>query len=873
MCVLLLQKNSVQAADRVTLPHWVLCQRKPGALSLGKVERGGESESGFFVPVAQNYYLCGMRSNRSVVLTLFRRELTAFLVSSVGWIVLTVWLLSLGCMLWVFGGDYNLLDGGYATLRPLFELSPVLMILIVPAITMRSYAEEWKTGTFELLVSQPVSLRQILAAKYMASWTVMLLAVVLTLFYVVTLNLIALQGVDAGEVAGGYIGLLFLSGVFVSIGLFSSSLTKNPVTAYVLGLFFSFLFYYGFSLIASLTNKGELHATWEKVGMKVWFEPMTHGVISSGGVLYFVLVALLFLETVLWRQKRAYGLKKWKKIPWGLVLFAGVGVFALAFSLRWDLTEEKRYTLSPHTRRALESLEQKPEVILYLNGALNPEFQRLHRTTVDLLREMAGYTKKGMRLTLVDPSGTPDAKEREERYLSLSRRGITGLSVNTRDAAGNVTAQVLFPWAELVYEGDTLPVSLLRRDAFRAPQELLQASYGELEYGFADAFRILTTHSPKRIVFIEGHGELEEPALYEAFTILSRYYSIDRGELGNDPSALAPYKALVIAGPQTPFTEQEKFVLDQYVMGGGNVFLLTEGTRFNQQEFDATGESPTLKRELNLDDLLFTYGARIEPVTLQDLQCTSITLTASSGVSGTPDQTVTLPWFFAPLLLPSKQHVLTTSLSPLKSEYVSPVTFVNPRPGVRKTILFATSEHTHSLPVPEKISLRYVEMPATESYFNEPAQPVIVWLEGTLPSVYANRLAPAGCKELPGGRLLQSRHSRLLIAGTASILKNEWEGSGRNVRPVPLGYDRNSRTLLGNEDFLVQSVSYLMGDEKWVSLRGRIPTMRLLNQEAVTLKRTLWQVISVGSPCVFLFLFLFVFRGCRKKRFLRIRPF
>lgn len=809
-----------------------------------------------------------MGSNLNVTFTLLRRELTSFLVSSMGGITLGVFLLSMGLMLWVFGGEYNILDGGYATLRPLFELAPILMMLIVPAVTMRSYAEEWRNGTFELLVSHPVTPGQIVTAKFMAAWIVMSVAVAFTLLYVVTLNLISLQGVDAGEIAGGYIGLFLLLGAFVSIGLFSSSLTKNQLTAYILGVFLSFLFYYGFSLIASLTNNGELHTNWEKLGMKVWFEPMTHGVIYLNGVFYFVFVMLLFTKAVLWRQKRAYGIKIWKKFPWDLVLFALFSIATLEFAFRWDLTEDKRYTLSPQTRNSLGFVTRPIEVILYLNGSLNPEFHRLRNTTIDLLTEMAGYVGKGMRLTLVDPSESPDPQEREDRYRLLSGRGITGISVNHREVSGKVTSQVLFPWAELVYKGDTVPVPLLRRDAFRSPKEMIQASFGELEYGFADALRIMTTmFRPKKIAFTEGHGELEEPSLYETFNTLSRYYQVDRGEVGNDPSALVPYKALVIADPQTPFTEEEKFTLDQYIMQGGNVFLLAGGTQFNPQEFETTGESPTLKRELNLDDMLFTYGVRIEPVTLQDLQCTSITLTASSEASGASVQTTTLPWFFAPLLLPSGPHVLTTSLSPLKSEYVSPVSFVNHHPEVRKSALFTTSENTHSLSVPEKISLRYVEMPATEQYFNESPKTVIAMVEGAIPSVYANRLTPAGSKELPVGRHQVSHGSRILVAGTASILKNEWEGSGRNVRPVPLGYDRNSHTLLGNEEFLIQSVSYLMGDEEWLTLRGRTQTMRILSQEAVTIKRLFWQIVSVGVPFALFFIALFLFRRQRANRF------
>ncbi len=808
--------------------------------------------------------LSRFRENFLPLCTLLRKEWTSFFASPMGWITLSIWLIALGMMLWIFPGEYNILDGGYATLRPFFGLAPILMILIVPALTMRSYAEERKSGTMEVLTSHPISPRLILTAKFLSAWGIMALAVALTLLYIITLNLIAVQGLDGGEVAGGYIGLCLLLGAFVGIGLFSSSLTDNQLTAYLLGAFLSFTLFFGFSLIASLAQSGELYTGWEQLGMLARFDPMTHGIIAFWDAFYILLVTLFFLTLTYWKQfPQRKVLKLLQLISLPLIL----GVCSLLSSnyvLRWDLTVDKRYTLSPHTEHLLRTLDQPVEVILYLNGSLNPGFHRLRNATVDLLAEMAGHAHKGMHLTLADPSHASDPELREQRYQTLAQRGITGISVNERDGEGKTTAQVIFPWAEVIYEDDTIPVPLLRRNAMLTPQEVLNQSSAVLEYGFTDALRVLTIKEPRRIAFTEGHGELTETSLYEAFNTLSRYYQIDRGPLGTDPSALALYRAIVIADPQTPFSEAEKFALDQYLMQGGNLYILTGGTSFNPDEFALTGEAATLKRALNLDDLLFTYGIRIEPALVQDLQCTAITLSATTA--GAKDgQTTTLPWFFAPLLLP-QSHPLTTTISPIRSEYVSPLTFVNKHPGIQKQVLFTTSDHSHLLPVPEKVSLRYVEMPATEEYFNQPPQPVIALLEGELPSAFLHRLLPEGAQELPQGRIGKSRDSRLLVSGTASIVTNEWEGSGHNTRPLPLGYDRHSHAQLGNEDFLVQSISYLMGDDQWISLRNRSQEMRLLSRDAITLQRATWQIVNVGAPIALLFILLSAFRLCRNKK-------
>lgn len=783
---------------------------------------------------------------------LIGKEIDLFFRSVTGYLIIAVWLLATSLMLWVFKGSYNLPGSGYASLYPFFSLVPVLFLFLVPAVCMRLVAEEKRTGTFELLRFRPWRLSSLLLGKYISACLLMIFALLPTLLYVVSLNLMSTAGLDAGEVIGGYIGVLCLIFVFAAIGLFSSSVSSNQLGAFLIALALSFMGFYGFDLLASLVSAGGMHNFVSDLGMNAHYRSLMRGVIGSGDILYFLLLSLVFfllsVGAVAIRRDRRFYIKTF---TWVLAL-AAAGLVSFFIHIRWDLTESRRYTLSEQTKQLINGLDKPLEVILYLNGDLNPAFDRLRRATLDLLEELSQKAPAGIYLKQVNPSAASDQAKRQENYLRMDQRGMQGISVNERDNEGKLSSKVLFPWMEVVYGGDTLPVGLLRRNISLSAQEVLNLSIGELEYGLADAVRLLTLKEPSSVAFIEGHGEWPEAYVYEATSLLSKYYQVDRGRISGRPEELFPYKVLIIAAPQTPFTESEKFALDQYLMQGGSLLFFIDGTRISPAEFEATGESPTLKNELNLDDLLFTYGVRVNPVTVQDMNCTAIRLaTSEPGVKGGH---TTLPWYFAPLLEPAPSHLITRSLSPLKSEQVSTLSLVGDA-DLEKTVLLTTSASAHTLPVPEKVSLRYVEMPAEAAYFNESYLPVAALVEGRFPSAFRNRLLPeGGAVEPQGGRLLQSEPARVLVAATGSLPKNDWKGQGSQAEPLPLGFDAVSGEELGNAGFLVNAVNYLAGNEKWLSLRAKDLRLRLLDKQEVTSGLLKWQILNVGLPLLLLFL-------------------
>jgi len=777
--------------------------------------------------------------------SILRTDLVIFFNSAMGYVIISVWLLALSSLLWIFPGSYNLPDGGYATLLPFFSITPFLLLLFVPAVTMRLFTEEKRLGTLELLLSRPVSFYSIVLSKYFVGCIVMLLALIPTLVFPVSLEYMSVSGLDTGEVFSGYLGIIAVILAFSATGVFASSLTSNQLVAFLLAAFFSFSLYFGFDLLASLYSEGGVHNFIAGLGMKPHYDTLVKGVVDTRDVVYFlsVIVLFLFLTVLIYtykKNRRFYGRE--------VIVIAVILLLNLLSSFwyaRFDFTKEKRYTLSLQSRMLLEELDAPLEVILYLNGGLNPAFDRLRSSTIALLEEFSQYTVHDIVLKRANPAVAVDERRRQENYLRMEQNGMQGVTVNERDRDGRVLSRVIFPWAELVYKGDTVAVSLLQRNISLSSMETLNVSIDELEYNLTDGIRVLQIGNPASIAFIEGHGELEEPYVYEAMELLSRYYQVDRGGISGNPQELFPYRVLIIAGSRFPFSEIEKFALDQYVMNGGSLFFLVDGVRISEDEFNEVGESPTLKSESNLDDLLFTYGVRINPVTVMDMNCTFIRL-ASSQI-GTRDSYVTVPWYFAPLL-ETTSHVIGRNISPLKSELVSTITWVG-EDALQKSVLLTSSSNAQLLPTPEKVSLRYVEMPADPNFFNQSYLPVAGLIEGRFTSAFRNRAIPADAHvPVDYTRIAEGKPARIIVAASSSLIKNEWRGQGGQATPLPIGFDAVTGEQLGNPDFIVNAVNYLAGNEQWLHLRSRTNKVRLLSKQEITVEILKWQLVNVLLP-------------------------
>ncbi|MGC9150134.1 MAG: gliding motility-associated ABC transporter substrate-binding protein GldG [Microbacter sp.] len=532
--------------------------------------------------------------------------------------------------------------------------------------------------------------------------------------------------------------------------------------------------------------------------------------------------------------------------------------------IRVDLTSEKRFSLSKNTQHLMKTLEDPLQVNVYLAGDLNVGFLRLKRATADLLDELKVYAKQPITVHFIDPSDQPSSEAQIKMYASLEKKGMHATTVYEKDANGKAIEKIIFPWAQIIAHQDTIPVNLLVNIPGNTGDENLNASIEELEYQLTDAIRRLETKTVEKIAFLEGNGELTEEEVYDASTALSRYFEIDRGSLGTDPNALKPFKVVIIAKPRIPFTEQEKFIIDQYIMNGGRVLWLVNGTNIDTHNLSLNGEATILPLDVNLNDQLFCYGVRINPDIVEDVQC--VTIPVNVARPNEQPQFKPMPWFFSPLLLTNPYNPITRNLGSVKSNFPSSIDLVGDSSRVKADILLVTSNASHILAPPALIDLKHLPDPQDQRYFNMQNIPVAVSLSGIFQSDFMNRLVPQGIN--PSTPILQvSKPTRMIVIADGDIIRNDVQEAQGKLQVLPLGYDRYTNQMYANRAFIVNTVLYLSDQDGWMALRSRQFKLRLLNHMAITKGKIVWQAINVVTPLALLALFALFFFLFRRKRF------
>jgi ABC-2 type transport system permease protein len=430
---------------------------------------------------------------------------------------------------------------------------------------------------------------------------------------------------------------------------------------------------------------------------------------------------------------------------------------------------------------------------------------------------------------------------------------MQGISVNERSGDGKLTQNIIFPYALVKYQDRQIPVSLLVNQPGRSGEDNLNLSSELLEYKFVHAIRLITQKESKRIVFLEGHGEFPEETVSEITDRLSYEYTIDRGILSGNPEELNGYDLVIIAGAQSPFSEADKFVLDQYLMQGGSLLCLVNGIQLHEyEELAQTGETLSRVNDLNLNDLFFTYGFRINPVILQDIQSLHIPV-ATVNDSGKTDY-ISKPWYYAPLLIPANQSEITKGLSLVKAGFASTISFVGENTANRKEVLLSSSPYAYTIPVPAIISLSETDRQPDKSYFNEANLPVAVLLQGVFPSVFKNRTSFT--QNYPA-YLSESRPAKIIVAASDELIIN------------PLGYDRYSQTQFANTEFILNAVDFLTDNTGMSSLKNKSLQLQLLNKQALQQDRNRIIFINIVLPPLVLLLVFLGLSWIRKRKYTR----
>lgn len=795
---------------------------------------------------------------------LYVKEVLSYFNSLIGYFAIALFLLVAGLVVWVFP-DSSILNTGYASLDIFFNIAPYLFIFLVPVIMMRSIAGEKMEGTYDLLLSRPLCIEQIIIAKFFAGATVVILAIIPTIVYVVSIYSIAFPvgNIDLGAIVGSYLGLLLLASGFIAISLFCSCISNNPIIAFLLAVLFNFLMFYAFGTASDILSYGYYEEFLRTIGMQEHYLALSRGVILADDLFYFLGLITFFIVLSIGHSKRGFVAAK-KILTTYLITLVIVVVINLdsinIFFDRIDFTEDKRYTLSPTTREILASSKEDINITIFLDGDLPAGFKRLRQAIIAMVDDLKSYAKGTITINSIDPLAG-NMQEQREFTTALINSGLYPTNLNVKTTQGNAQ-KLIFPFAIISSGGKEMKVNFLQNRTGQTADQILNNSIQNLEYAFLSAISKIQTTQVPYIGFTEGHGEASDLELYDAMHSLSLANRVGRVNLETIAfDDLKRIKVLVIAKPTTRFSEEDKYKIDYYVRHGGAIIWAIDQIDAAMSYIRQSCEQPLLAYNLNLDDQLFLYGARLNYEIIADLNCALIPI--SVGNIGGQAQIELMPWYFFPIIMPTTKHAIVKNLDGIRTEFVGTVDTI-PAKGITKEVLLTSSPFNEILKIPSMISLQMLEKAPDPSRFKGDPYPIAILLTGKFPYVYENRPAPAGIIE-PVDLLHISKTAKMIVLADGDWLINQV--NAKDQSPFPLGWDRYNEQQFANKVFLENAIDYLMNDEKLISLRNRELKLRLIDKSISQEDKLKWQIINVGLPVVLLIVVGLLQHYLRKLRY------
>ena len=812
--------------------------------------------------------------------SLFIKEISSFFSSLTGYLVIVVFLLLNSLFMWIVPGQFNVIGNGYATMDSLFAISPWVFLFLVPAITMRMISEEKRTGTLDLLYTRPVTELQIILAKFLASWTLVLLSLLPTLIYFWSVSKLGSPpgNMDMGGTWGSYIGLLFLGGIYAAIGVFASSLTSNQIVAFITAVFLSFLIYLGFEFLSGIAESGRMVFLVSRLGISYHYNSISRGVIDSRDILYFAGVMLLFImgtRTVLQSSKWQSGMdskglkiRHLKQLVIALVLVILLGFLAGIKFFRIDLTSEKRHTLSQSSRQLIKELDDVVYVKIYLDGDLPAEFVNFRKSIRELMDEFRAYGGEKLQYEFINLYDEPDETIHNRMIGELYERGLNVTNIQVRDGEGGSSARIIFPGAMASYREVQMPVNLLKNNPSLSHELNLNNSIQTLEYEFARAIHSLTLEEVPRIAFIEGHGELDSLQTHSLMDELKNFFQVDRGYINGNVEGLLNYQALIIARPVRTFSEADKFAIDQYIMQGGRVLFFLDPVNPFADSLTG-GTTVALANAVGLEDMLFKYGIRINYNLVSDLQCNYVPV--NTAPSGQQAKFTMMPWVYHPLLSGPVTHPVTRGLNYVLGQFASSLDTVSGGAEVSKTVLLATSSASRKRDVPLYISMEEVTVQPDPAVYQAAQLPVGVLLEGRFESFYKNYPVPEGVTPVDWKPIHMGEPTFLFVLSDGDVAANEVQFEQGAFRAQALGYDRYTRQTFGNREFIMNVVNYMTDETGIIELRSREFKLRLLNGELFSRKLQLlkWELVNTLLPLLLVVIAGLAIQVVRKRRYKR----
>jgi len=547
----------------------------------------------------------------------------------------------------------------------------------------------------------------------------------------------------------------------------------------------------------------------------------------------------------------------------GIIFILSLNIIGGRYFTRIDLTQDKRYTITSSTIEMLEEIKEPIYIEVYLDGEFPAGFKRLQAAVKETLEEFRAYSGSNIQYKFINPSESNDVKIRNQTYTTLANKGLQPTNLSLNDG-NNREEKYIFPGAIVRMGAKEIAVQLLKGNQAAPPEVRLNQSVEGVEYELASAIKRLTAKEGKKVAILSGHGELNQTLFYDMGITLKENYQLELVRL-QDRASLVGYDAVFCAKPDSTFDEKDKYKLDQYVVKGGNLLLFIDPIEAEIDSIQANksrkiDEFLAMPYNLNLTDLLFQWGVRVNNDVILDINSAAIPMIV--GYVGNTPNTQLVPWPYYPLINIFGKHPVVKNMDALYSRFPATIDTVTSS-GIRKYPLLLSSKYSRIIPGPVRLSFSEIRNEPNPKTYNKSYLPMAYMLEGDFNSSFQYKIndeAKARSKFMQ-----KDKPGKVLVVADGDFVRNEY--NTRTAQTYPLGYDRFAKVQFANKDFVLNCLNYMLDAKGVIMAKSKDIKLRPLDKPRIGKERTKWQVFNLVAPLLLLALYGFVRFWLRKRKF------
>ena len=787
-----------------------------------------------------------------------KKEWAHYFGSLSGYLIISFYLLVNGLLLFVLP-NFNVLDFGYTSLQVYFDFAPWILILLIPAITMRSFSEEYKQGTYEILKSLPISTRSILVGKYLGVVSITILAILPTFFYAIVLNyLSAVGGIDWGATIGAYIGLIALAAVYVAVGVYMSSVTKHTMIALLGSILISIFLYKGFDWIADLQffqNGYDFYI--RQLGLSAHYQNLNKGAIGLADILYFKIVILLFGLGAIEQLSGKF------KYSWVLLVMLLLNMLSHLYPLQIDLTKDQRYTMSSQSKILIQDIKQPVKIHFYLGGELPAHYKKLELATIQFLDQLQQINPTWISWDQTVPGELYKDSALMLFYDSLQKQG---LPIDRFQNTGTITDkkfdQLLVPGLLIEVEGQKpIAIDLRSSKQFFKPYNIvkelpeidIEASFNAaealLEYKIVQAIYLMNRTARPSIAYLVGNGEPLDYTVNDLGQSIKNQYNLGVFDLKKGFPDASKINTLLIVKPTIRFTELDQLKIDQFILAGGNVIWALDPLYAEYDSLRNTnGAYLAFDRGLGLEAQLFKYGVRVNLNLVQDLNCAKLPMVVGIDASGAPT-IQRVPWPYYPFAQAGSEHPMVQNMDRVLTAFPASLDTVRAL-GITKTILLTTDTTSRIISSPTMIQLNSGQQEGELASFTKQHIPVAVLLEGQFKSAFTGRLTSSlmDSVQLATGKAFITngiKAAKQIVLSDADLITNFVDAQ---KGPLPMGMIPYEGVQFANPVFFQNAIAYLNEPISLLEARKKNLVLRRLDAGKVAENRLWIQLVLLLGP-------------------------